>query len=101
MAYRKREYVNKKCAAMRAAKERQRIEGVSPDYPPDLPDLRRTVVVTDYDTGEPLTYRIDLYRSDRIDCYTAVVAGRVWRRRVGWSRVLEGIRKSFAPVRVP
>ena len=64
------------CARMRASKERKRLEGSTPDYPPDLPELRRKIIIIDYDFGEK-RYEMDLYRSNRRDCYKVVVDGRV------------------------
>ncbi|MFA5322927.1 MAG: hypothetical protein WC373_09665 [Smithella sp.] len=84
----------------RLAKARQdqaRLNSPAPDYPKILPDLRRSIVITDYDFGE-VQHRIDLYRTGRRDCYRAVCDGQVWRARIGWSRVLEMIRKSFIRV---
>jgi len=63
--------------------------------PPPLPELRRVIEITDYDSGTAVTYRIELLRCDRIDCYNMVVNGELWRKRIGWSRVLEGLRKAL------
>lgn len=65
----------------------------------ELPELRRVIEVTDYDSDQPATHRIELYRSDRIDCYRAVVDGQLWKTRIGWSRVLEGLRKVLPRLR--
>jgi hypothetical protein len=87
-------------ATMRTAKERRRLEGPAPDYPPQLPELRRRIVVTDFDFGEE-THVIELYRTGRIDCYRAVADGKPWRERIGWSAVLAGLRKSLPRIRAP
>lgn len=94
MAYRKRAKMSAKLAAMRAGKERARLARPAPEYPPTLPELRRTIIVVDHDFGE-VTHRIDLYRTARVDCYRAVADGRPWKNRIGWSRVLATLRKSF------
>ena len=73
------------------------VADIAPDNP--LPELRRVIEITDYDSGQPVTHRIELYRSDRIDCYRAVVDGRLWKTRIGWSRVLEGLRKALPRLR--
>jgi hypothetical protein len=86
-------------AAARAAKERKRLSAVLPDYPPDLPDLRRVIEITDYDSGTPTTHVIELYRSDRIDCYNVKIDGKPWQERIGWSRILEGLRKALPRIR--
>lgn len=53
--YRKRTKVSKKfterMATARAAKERKRLDGPPPEYPPDLPMIRRRVIIEDYDHG--------------------------------------------------
>lgn len=81
-------------AAARAAKARKREDGPAPNYPPAPPALRRTVIIIDHDFGT-VEHRIDLYRTNRIDCYRVVADGIEWKQRAGWSTVLEGIRKSF------
>jgi len=96
--YRKRKQCSKKLQSMREAKKRKRLEGPTPDYPVELPELRRQIIIIDYDHGK-VEHRLDLYRTNRIDCYRAVADGKPWRDRVGWSKVVEGIRKSFVRVR--
>lgn len=49
--YRKTHKTLAKLEAMRNAKERKRLTGAAPDYPPMLPDLRRTIIVIDYEGG--------------------------------------------------
>ncbi len=95
--YRRRKTGSKKLQAMRAAKEQKRLAGPVPEYPVELPDLRRRIIVIDYDFGK-VVHIVDLYRTDRRDCYRAVADGKLWRRRIGWSRVLAGVRKRFLRV---
>lgn len=64
----------------------------------DLPDRRRVVIVIDYDTGQPAMHVIELFRTRRIDCYRAVADGRPWKARIGWSRVLDGLRRAMPRV---
>ena len=80
---------------MRRGKDAARLASPAPDYPAELPRLRRLVIVIDMDTGKPIARTIALYRTPRVDCYRAEVSGRVWQRRIGWSRVLEGLRKAL------
>ena len=87
-------------AAARAAKERMRLEASPPDYPPLLPALRRSLVIIDHDFGT-VEHRLDLYRTNRIDCYRVVADGVEWKQRAGWSTVLEAVRKSFLRVSSP
>jgi hypothetical protein len=92
--------MSRKLRAARAARERKRIEGAEPAYPHQLPALRRTLIIIDYDFGR-VEHRIELYRTARIDCYRAVADGVEWKRRVGWSKVLAGLRLKFPRVRAP
>ena len=87
----------KKFAALRAAKAAKRESGEPPEYPPELPELRRRIVIIDYDFGEQV-HTLDLYRTSRIDCYKVHVDGRPWKARIGWSRILAGLRKSLPRV---
>lgn len=90
--------MSRKLRAMREARERKRLEGPAPDYPRELPALRRTLIIVDYDFGR-VEHRIDLYRTRRIDCYRVVADGVVWKRSIGWSKVLAGLRVKFPRVR--
>ena len=94
MSYRKRTKCSAKLAAMREAADQSRIEQPAPDYIPRMPDLRRTIIIIDHDFGD-VEHRLDLYRSGRIDCYRVVADGVEWKKRAGWSTVLEAVRKSF------
>jgi len=100
MSYRVTNRQQERLAAMRAAKARRRMEDVPSSSLPELPYLRRRIVIIDYDHGR-VVHRLDLYRSDRIDCYDVVADGQPWKRRIGWSRVLEGLRKSLPRVLSP
>jgi hypothetical protein len=97
MAYRKRTQQSRKMAAARAAAEVLRLSSSAPEYPGQMPDLRRTIIIIDHDFGT-VEHRIDLYRTRRIDCYRVVADGTEWKKRAGWSTVLEAIRKSFIRV---
>lgn len=99
--YRKRKYGSRKynAAASAAARMRKRLNSPAPDYPADLPELRRKIVVTDYDFGEPAQHEILLFRSNRIDCYRCVVDGREISKKIGSARVLELVRKAFPRIR--
>lgn len=94
MAYRPRTQQSAKLAAMRQAKDAKRMTGPAPNYPPELPRLRRVVIVIDYDHGTVIE-TMRLYRTSRIDSYRAEIDGRTWKPRIGWSGVCEGLRKSF------
>ena len=100
MAYRITRRQRERLAAMRAAKERKRLMGEPVERAPELPELRRTIIVIDHDFGT-VEHRIDLYRTNRVDCYRAVADGKEWKPRIGWSGVLEGLRKSLPRVLSP
>lgn len=84
-------------AAMRAAKEAKRLAGPAPDYPPDIPDLRRRIVIEDFDFGHRV-HVLELHRTNRVDCYRVVADGKEWKERIGWSRILAGLRKAMPRV---
>ena len=63
--------------------------------PQNIPELRRVIEIIDYDSGEPITHKLELYKTDRIDCYKVLVDGKLWKKRIGWSNILAGIRKAL------
>lgn len=83
--------------AMRVDRERARLAAPSPDYPAVLPDLRRRIVVENFDFGHEI-HVLEFFRSDRVDCFRVVVDGVEWKRRIGWSKILAGLRKSMPRV---
>lgn len=95
--FRKRTKFSAKLKRMREAKERKRLENAEPVSYFTLPDLRRKIIVIDYDFGE-VRHEIILRKTNRVDCYQAVVNGKIWKERIGWAKVLEGVRKSFIRV---
>lgn len=96
--YRKRKRISAKLQeAMQRGRARARMERPMEDRPPELPERRRIVLVIDYDFGK-VVERMDLYKTNRRDCYKAVINGKVWKNRVGWAKALEGVRKSFVRV---
>ena len=94
MAYRKTRRSAETLAAMRRGKALARMERTAPEYPPILPDLRRRIVIEDFDFGHRV-HVLELFRTNRIDCYRVIADGREWRRRMGWSKILAGLRKSL------
>lgn len=87
--------------AMRRGRERASLAREPRGRMPELPDLRRTVAVTDYDTGQAITHRIDLHKCGRIDQYCALADGKAWMPRIGWSRVLSLLRKAYQRIPSP
>lgn len=98
LSKRQQEQRQRKLDAMRRGKERAAMAREPRGRMPELPLLRRELTVIDYDTGEPVAHTMHLYRSDRVDCYDAVADGRPWKQRIGWSKVLAAVRKSYQRV---
>ena len=65
------------------------------EYPAEIRELRRKIIVEDFDFGETVTHEILLYRTNRIDCYRVVIDGNEVSARLGWSKILEKLRKGF------
>lgn len=96
---RQQEQRARKLEAMRRGKDRARMERPA-SRAPELPELRRVVSVTDYDSGEPVTRTLELYRTKRVDVFRVVAGGMPWKL-CGWSVALEGLRKAFPRVPSP
>ena len=77
-----------KYAKARTAREEKRINGIHPEYPSELPELRRLIKITEHDTGTPVTHQIELYRSNRIDCYNVWVNGKLWKNALAGVKFL-------------
>lgn len=100
MSYRltkKAEQQRQRLIAMRAGRERARLAAPAPDYPLQLPELLRQIIIRNFDFGEKI-HTLDLYRTNRVDCYRVVADGVEWKRRIGWSNILAGLRKSMTRV---
>lgn len=80
--------------AMRAGRERARLNGPAPDYPAILPDLRRRIVIESFDFGYEI-HVLEFFKTNRIDCFRVVVDGVEWNPRIGFSKALAGLRKSM------
>ncbi len=85
----------------RAEKEKKKVlDGQQNNETEDsLPNLRRIIEITDYDSGEAVTHRVELYSCDRIDCYNALTNGNSWQTRIGWSRILADLRMALPRLR--
>jgi hypothetical protein len=57
----------RKIEAMRRGRDAARMARPAPGRSPDLPDLRREVIVIDHDTGHPVQHVLRLYRTRRVD----------------------------------
>ncbi len=100
--YRKRIYgsqkFNERLARARATRLQNRLKLPEIDYPRELPELRRRIVVEDFDGQEIVQHEIELYRTNRIDTYRVVIDGLELADRMGWARVLELTRKAFVRI---
>ena len=100
LSRRQQEARARKLEAMQRGKDRARMARPLQGRAPDLPDLRREVIVIDYDTGRPVAHTLHLYRTRRVDTYRVEADGKPWKRG-GWSKALEGLRKSYQRVPSP
>lgn len=91
MAYRRSERYQRRIRAMREGKARARMER-EPVERWQPPDLRRRLIVEDYDSGEVARTVIDMHRTPRIDSYRVVIDGKPQAGRLGWSRILDRVR---------
>jgi hypothetical protein len=89
---------NEKMARWRDIQLRKKPEEPAPYYGPEPPEIRRRIIVEDYDGPETTRHEIILNRSNRIDCYRVEVDGRMLPGRKGWSSVQEMVRKAFVRV---
>ena len=83
--------------AMRAGRERIRLANPMEDRPVGLPDLRRRIVIENFDFIHEI-HVLEFFKTDRIDCFRVVVDGQEWKRRIGFSKALAGLRKSMPRV---
>jgi hypothetical protein len=90
----------RKLEAMRAGRDRARMAREPQGRAPELPNLRRVVTVTDYDTGTPITKELRLYKTRRVDVFRVEAGGMPWKC-CGWSVALEGLRKAYPRVPSP
>jgi hypothetical protein len=90
----------RKLEAMRRGKDRARLARPLEGRAPDLPELRREVVVIDYDGPEPVTHTLHLFKTRRVDRYRVEADGKPWKS-CGWSSALAGLRKAYQRVPSP
>jgi hypothetical protein len=72
LSKRRREDQARRLEAMRRGKERARLARPAEGRAPELPELRREVVVIDYDSGEPVTHTLHLFKTKRVVCCTNI-----------------------------
>lgn len=86
--------------ALRRGRDRANASKPERGYPPTLPELRREVIVIDFDAGEPVTHTLHLYRTRRVDTYRIEADGQPWKCG-GWTAALAGLRKAYPRVPSP
>lgn len=91
MTYRRSHRYQHRIRAMLEGKARARMarEPVQRWQPPEL---RRRLIVEDYDTGAVMRTVIDMHATTRIDCYRVTINGIAQAGRPGWTRVLNLLR---------
>ena len=94
MAYRRTDRYQRRIRAMREGKARFRMER-APVERWQPPELRRRLIVEDYDAGGVNRTVIDMHRTSRIDCYRVTVNGIMQAGRPGWTRVLDMLRRAM------
>ena len=90
----------RKLEALRRGRDRANAAKEPRRYPPTLPELRREIVVIDYDSGRPVTHTLHFYKTRRIDSFRVEADGRPWKC-CGWSAALARLRKSYQRVPSP
>jgi hypothetical protein len=87
-------YLQRIAARKRAMQEGRARVRMASEMPPrwSPPDLRRRLIVEDYDTGEVKRTVFDLHATRRIDSYRVTIDGKPQPGRLGWSRILGLLR---------
>ena len=96
MGYRETRKYKKQCkllAKMRQGKEEKRLNSLSPDHPVILPEVRKRIIVENFDFGYEKQV-MELYKTNRVDCYNVFIEGKLWKKDIGFSRILEFLRKA-------
>ena len=96
MRYRETKKYKKQCKVlekMRQGKEKKRLDSPSPDYPVILSEVRKRIVIENFDFGYEKQV-MELYKTKRIDCYDVFIEGKLWKKNIGFSRILEFLRKA-------
>jgi len=100
LSKRQRDERARKLEAMRNGNSRARMACEPEGRAPELPDLRREVLVVDYDTGQPIVHVLRMFKTSRVDVYRVEADGSPWKF-CGWSVALAGLRKAYPRVPSP
>lgn len=90
---RKKRAADRRFAAMRKAELGDSDVDLAPPYQP--PELRRVVVVIDYDMDSPRIDTFRLYRTNRIDSYHVEHNRRPIGDRIGWANFCKRLSAHF------
>jgi hypothetical protein len=72
---------------MREAKEVIRLNGPAPEYPLPVPNLRRIVIIIDFDFGKKVIKFFKFYKTKRIDSYY-IIDEEGTSIKAGWARFI-------------
>lgn len=93
---RRREQLHRKMAAMRAAKQRNRVQRIEPPLPVvEQAALRRIVLVVDFATGRPIARMLQLWRTGHRKQFRVASPRGQSSKAHGWSQALAVIRKAL------
>jgi hypothetical protein len=90
----------RKIEALRRGRDKANASKPQRSYPPLLPDLRREVIVIDYDAGEPVSHTLRFFKTRGVDRYRVEADGAPWKS-CGWSSALAGLRRAYQRVPSP
>lgn len=96
MGYRETIKYKKQCKVlekMRQGKKEKRLDSPPPDYPVMLPEVRKRIIIENFDFGYEKQV-MELYKTNRVDCYNVFIEGKLWKKNIGFSRILEFLRKA-------
>ena len=80
-------------AKMRQAKEDKRLESEVPEYPVDLPEIRKVITIETFDFRYTKQV-MELRKTNRCDCYNVFIDDKLWKKNIGLSRIFEWLRKA-------
>lgn len=88
----KQRKINEVCAKMRAAKERKRLTGTPPAYPPDA-KIKRSITLEIFDHKEPVKIIYQMIGGDSKNRLWLFKNGQRLNQQIGWRQALTRIAK--------
>ena len=87
--------MNKKLSIkMNKAKERIRLNSPLPNYPIILPERRIKITIELFDFGHEI-YIFELFKTNNIRQFKVYINNKLWKWKIGLSKILIAIRKSI------